>query len=127
VAEAFGDLPGVESVTVYGVQVPGAEGRAGMAAVVMEAGCEFDPWVLRPVRLERLPRYAAPLFVRVAAQADMTTTFKLRKVELQRQGFDPAVVPTRSSYATRRPWQLRAAHARGRGACAGGLKSDGLR
>ncbi|MBP9907789.1 MAG: long-chain-acyl-CoA synthetase [Rubrivivax sp.] len=92
VAEAFGDLPGVESVTVYGVQVPGAEGRAGMAAVVMDAGCEFDPVGFHTCALERLPRYAAPLFVRVAAQADMTTTFKLRKVELQRQGYDPAVV-----------------------------------
>lgn len=93
VAEAFGDLPGVESVTVYGVQVPGAEGRAGMAAVVMEAGNTFDPVAFHRRALERLPRYAAPLFVRVAPQADMTTTFKLRKVDLQRQGFDPAAVP----------------------------------
>jgi fatty-acyl-CoA synthase len=93
VAEAFGDLSGVESVTVYGVQVPGAEGRAGMAAVVMEPGHVFDPVAFYRCALERLPRYAAPLFVRVAPQADMTTTFKLRKVDLQRQGFDPAAVP----------------------------------
>jgi fatty-acyl-CoA synthase len=92
VAEAFGDLAGVESVTVYGVQVPGAEGRAGMAAVVMEHGHAFDPVAFHRRALERLPRYAAPLFVRVAPEADMTTTFKLRKVDLQRQGYDPAAV-----------------------------------
>jgi fatty-acyl-CoA synthase len=40
---------------------------------------------------ERLPRYAAPVFVRLQAQADLTGTFKLRKVDLQKQGFDPAV------------------------------------
>lgn len=92
VAEAFGDLPGVESVTVYGVQVPGAEGRAGMAAVVMEPGRSFDPVAFYRCAQERLPRYAAPLFVRVPPVADMTTTYKLRKVELQRYGFDPAQV-----------------------------------
>ena len=90
VAEAFGDLPGVESVTVYGVQVPGTEGRAGMAAVVMEPGWVFDPVAFYERAAERLPRYAAPLFVRVPPVADMTTTFKLRKVDLQRQGYDPA-------------------------------------
>ncbi len=92
VAEAFGDLSGVESVTIYGVQVPGAEGRAGMAAVVMESGCLFDPVAFFRHAAERLPRYAAPLFVRVAPVADMTTTFKLRKVDLQREGFDSAQV-----------------------------------
>ncbi len=92
VAEAFADLPGVGSVTVYGVQVPGAEGRAGMAAVVMEPGWAFDPVAFHQRALERLPRYAAPLFVRLPAQADMTTTFKLRKVDLQREGFDAAQV-----------------------------------
>ena len=41
---------------------------------------------------ERLPRYAMPIFVRVPAAADMTTTYKLRKVDLQRQGYDAAQV-----------------------------------
>ena len=36
-----------------------------------------------------MPRYAAPLFVRVSAAADLTSTFKLRKVDLQRQGYAP--------------------------------------
>ena len=37
----------------------------------------------------RLPRYAAPQFVRVSSAADLTTTYKLRKVDLQRHGYDP--------------------------------------
>jgi fatty-acyl-CoA synthase len=42
--------------------------------------------------LERLPRYAAPLFLRLAATADMTGNYKLRKVDLQREGFDQTLV-----------------------------------
>ncbi len=90
VAEVFADMQGVESVTVYGVQLPGVEGRAGMAAVVMHAGAAFDPAAFYRRAAANLPRYAAPLFVRVAPVADMTSTFKLRKVDLQRQGIDPA-------------------------------------
>jgi len=63
-----------------------------MAAVVTAPGCAFDPLALYRHAAERLPRYAAPLFVRVRPAADITATFKLRKVELQRQGFDAAQI-----------------------------------
>lgn len=89
VADAMGDLRGVESINIYGVRVPEHEGRAGMAAVVMQEGREFDPKAFFAQAEARLPRYAAPLFVRVCQAADMTSTFKLRKVDLQRQGYDP--------------------------------------
>jgi fatty-acyl-CoA synthase len=92
VGDAFADLDGVESVTVYGVQVPGTEGRAGMAAVVMQDGRAFDASAFYERAAERLPRYAMPMFVRVPGAADMTTTYKLRKVDLQRQGYDAAQV-----------------------------------
>ena len=88
VAEALSDLAGLDAVTVYGVSVPGTEGRAGMAAVVMAGGCAFGPQTFFDHAQARLPRYAMPLFLRVAPQADMTTTYKLRKVDLQRQGWD---------------------------------------
>ncbi len=88
VAEALSGFPGLEIANVYGVRVPGAEGRAGMAALVLEpAG--FDGAALFAWVEERLPRYAAPLFVRLTREADVTTTFKLRKVDLQRQGYGP--------------------------------------
>lgn len=92
VADNLGDFPGMETVTIYGVQVSGHEGRAGMAAIVMQPGQIFDPHAFYALTNARLPRYAAPLFVRVAPAADLTTTYKLRKVDLQREGFDPDIV-----------------------------------
>ena len=89
VADALSDLPGLELINVYGVQVPEQEGRAGMAAVLMQPGQQFDPEAFYALTQARLPRYAAPVFVRVSAAADLTSTFKLRKVDLQRQGYDP--------------------------------------
>ena len=92
VADVLGDFPGMLAITVYGVQVPGHEGRAGMAAVVMQPGAAFDPQAFFAFTAERLPRYAAPVFVRVSPEPDMTGNYKLRKVDLQREGFDPALV-----------------------------------
>ena len=89
VADALSDLPGLELINVYGVQVPEHEGRAGMAAVLMQPGQAFDPQAFYRLTDARLPRYAAPVFVRVSAAADLTSTFKLRKVDLQRQGYCP--------------------------------------
>lgn len=92
VGASLSDLPGLETITVYGVKVPGAEGRAGMAALVMQSGRQFDPAAFYALTCERVPRYAAPIFVRIAAAADLTTTFKLRKVDLQREGYNPELV-----------------------------------
>ena len=41
---------------------------------------------------EKLASYAAPLFVRVVESPELTGTFKLRKVTLQREGFDPTAI-----------------------------------
>lgn len=90
VADALSDYPGLELINIYGVQVPEHEGRAGMAAIVMQPGHAFDPKAFYALTEARVPRYAAPQFVRVSSAADLTTTFKLRKVDLQRQGYDPA-------------------------------------
>jgi len=92
VADALGDFSGLEALTIYGVQVPGQEGRAGMAALVLLQGAAFDPVAFWTLATNRLPRYAAPLFVRLSAKADMTGNYKLRKVDLQREGFDVSLV-----------------------------------
>ncbi|MBS0345837.1 MAG: long-chain-acyl-CoA synthetase [Proteobacteria bacterium] len=89
VADALSDYPGAELINIYGVQVPEHEGRAGMAAILMQDGQAFDAEAFYALTEERLPRYAAPQFVRVAQTADLTASFKLRKVDLQRQGYDP--------------------------------------
>ncbi|MBP8232762.1 long-chain-acyl-CoA synthetase [Rhizorhabdus sp.] len=82
-------FPGPSIVNVYGVAVPGTEGRAGMVALTYPEGEAFEPEAFYAFAAERLASYAMPLFVRLSATADMTTTFKLRKVDLQREGYDP--------------------------------------
>jgi fatty-acyl-CoA synthase len=92
VAEVLSGLPGLDLVNVYGVEVPGADGRAGMMAFVPAPGFCFDGRALYAFVAERLASYAAPVFVRVLEEAELTGTFKLRKVTLRRDGFDPATV-----------------------------------
>ncbi|MDR3408488.1 MAG: long-chain-acyl-CoA synthetase [Methylovirgula sp.] len=87
VAEAIAACPGVVEATAYGVLVPGAEGRAGMAALVIDAG--FDFAVLHAHLRARLPAYARPLFLRICKTIETTETFKQKRAELAREGFDP--------------------------------------
>ena len=89
VAAVIGASAGVTEVAVYGVRVPGTEGRAGMAALVTAQGFDLDQ--LRRTLLERLPPYARPLFIRIVPAIELTETFKLRKQELAREGYDPAL------------------------------------
>jgi fatty-acyl-CoA synthase len=79
--------PAVEAVTVFGVEVPGAEGRAGMAALVLKEGRQFDGKSLANTVYENLPRYAVPLFVRVVDSLEQTSTFKSKKSDLRKQGY----------------------------------------
>ena len=89
VADAIGELAGIELCAVYGVQLPGADGRAGMAALVLRNGSALDGGVLFAHVAQHLPGYARPAFVRVIVAADLTGTFKIRKGPLQREGFEP--------------------------------------
>jgi fatty-acyl-CoA synthase len=79
--------PGVEAVTAYGVKVPGADGRAGMAAVVLKAGTDFDGASLARTVYDRLPHYAVPLFIRVVESLEHTATVKTKKLGLREQGY----------------------------------------
>jgi fatty-acyl-CoA synthase len=91
VAEALSAAPGVREANVYGVEVPGADGRAGMAAIVV--GPDFDPAALSRHLDAELPAYARPLFLRIQPEIQTTGTFKYRKADLVADGFDPARVP----------------------------------
>lgn len=91
VEAVLGGFSGPEVVNVYGVKVPGTEGRAGMAALTYTDPSRFDPEGFYRFASERLAHYAVPVFVRLSGAADMTSTFKLRKVDLQRAGYDPAL------------------------------------
>ncbi|HPF24241.1 MAG TPA: long-chain-acyl-CoA synthetase [Hyphomonas sp.] len=87
VGEAFSRIDGVETANVYGIPVPGADGKAGMAAIT--ASKELDIAGLHRLLAERLPGYAIPIFLRVQKEPETTGTFKYRKVELVKEGFDP--------------------------------------
>lgn len=78
--------PGVTDAAVYGVTVPGADGRAGMAAVAV--GPQFDLAAFREHLAMRLPDYARPVFLRIVSAIEITGTFKLRKQELAAEGYD---------------------------------------
>jgi fatty-acyl-CoA synthase len=87
VEEAIGRFPGVEETNVYGVRVPGREGRAGMAALVVRG--KLDLAGLRAHLVKSLPDYAMPLFLRIRTEMDVTSTFKQKKVDFVEHGFDP--------------------------------------
>jgi fatty-acyl-CoA synthase len=79
--------PQVEEATVFGVEVPGAGGKAGMAAIQLKEGEEFDGKALAKAAYEHLPSYAVPLFVRVVEELAHTSTFKSQKVDLRKEGY----------------------------------------
>lgn len=113
VANALGEFPGVVDANVYGVQLPGYEGRAGAVALLVEEGrTDFDfEDFLRYVLTcspqsevtfccfmlipncshcrSTLPKYAVPIFVRLTSAAYSTGTHKQNKVPLRAEGVDP--------------------------------------
>jgi fatty-acyl-CoA synthase len=90
VTEALNAVPGVLDSTAYGVVVPGADGRAGMATLVILP--EFDLTLLHARLKALLPSYARPLFLRISAKIEATETFKQKKALLAREGFDPETI-----------------------------------
>ncbi len=89
VAETLCSFPGIQHANVYGVAIPGTEGRIGMAALVAETTMDLP--ALRTHLASRLPAYARPAFLRIRSDVEVTGTFKYSKVDLVRQGYDPAV------------------------------------
>jgi fatty-acyl-CoA synthase len=86
VEQAIAEFAGVREATVYGVSLPKSDGRAGMAAIV----ANVDLAALHRHLVERLPAYARPLFLRIIGAIEVTATFKHKKAELVRAGFDPS-------------------------------------
>jgi fatty-acyl-CoA synthase len=90
VSEAITVFPGVKEANVYGVPVPGYDGKVGMAAVVADENLDLGG--LREYLAQSLPEYAQPAFLRIQPQLDVTGTFKQRKVDLVKEGFDPGKI-----------------------------------
>jgi fatty-acyl-CoA synthase len=84
---ALSSMPGVKHAIVYGVAVPGQDGRAGMAAITPKEGVDLA--ALYAHLVSHLPAYARPVFLRFQDEVETTGTLKYRKVDLVREGFDP--------------------------------------
>jgi fatty-acyl-CoA synthase len=89
VAEVLNKFPGIRDANVYGVTIPGRDGRAGMAAIVTDDACDVAG--LHAHLSAQLPEYARPLFLRLQREIAVTGTFKQRKINLVSEGFDPAM------------------------------------
>jgi fatty-acyl-CoA synthase len=87
VERALGSNKSVEECTVFGVEIPRTGGRAGMAAVKLRDGADFDGKAFAETVYSQLPVYALPLFLRIVDSMEYTTTFKSRKVDLREQGY----------------------------------------
>ncbi|MEC7815981.1 MAG: long-chain-acyl-CoA synthetase [Pseudomonadota bacterium] len=75
----------VQEAIVYGVEIPGTNGKAGMVTLVPQA--DFDMDRLHAYLRDNLPGYAVPVFVRVTDAIEKTGTFKYRKVDIQKLGY----------------------------------------
>lgn len=90
VAEAISVFPGITEANVYGMAINGMDGRAGMVSMVVAGDLDWDKF---KAHLDaNLPAYSRPVFVRLQPEVEITGTFKHRKVDLVKEGFDPDTI-----------------------------------
>lgn len=87
VGEILNTHPQINMANVYGVEVPGVEGRAGMVAFELEEGAELDIAGFQSLVERELPPYAQPVFIRILKSVATTVTFKLLKGDLREQAY----------------------------------------
>ncbi len=97
VAASISAFKGVTQANVYGVTVPGYDGRAGMAAIVSDT--EPDLNKLKAHIDAALPHYARPIFLRLSSESETTSTFKFKKTNLVKAGFNPEKIHEPLYYA----------------------------
>ena len=89
VGEIINGFDQIKFCNVYGVEIPGTDGRAGMAAVTLQDGVSvLDVDAFSTFLRSELPAYAVPLFVRIQPDIDVTGTFKMVKGDLRKQAYD---------------------------------------
>ncbi len=89
VGEIINGHPDIEVCNVYGVEVPGTDGRAGMAALLLREGASFDTHSVSELVRKDLAAYARPVFVRILPEQQLTGTFKLQKGDLREAAYHP--------------------------------------
>jgi acyl-CoA synthetase (AMP-forming)/AMP-acid ligase II len=95
VSDTLSLFPQIAESNVYGVAIPGYDGRAGAASIVMADGVAEDKFDFEGLARHArglLPAYAVPLFLRITPQLEYTGTLKIQKGRLKREGVDPELV-----------------------------------
>ncbi|HBC55531.1 MAG TPA: long-chain-acyl-CoA synthetase [Gammaproteobacteria bacterium] len=98
--------PDIADCVVYGVEIPGTNGKAGMAAVTPKEGVSLKFSEIYDYAQKNLPTYAVPIFLRLKQNAETTGTFKYKKADLKKESYavdscpDPVYValPKASEY-----------------------------
>ena len=89
VEDVLSSFKQIEHSSVYGVEIPGTNGRAGMASIITTESCEnFDFDGLLSMLKTNLPEYAIPKFIRFLSELSTTSTFKIKKSKMKQEGFD---------------------------------------
>eukprot|EP01091_Cochliopodium_minus_P015063 TRINITY_DN5264_c0_g1_i1.p1 TRINITY_DN5264_c0_g1~~TRINITY_DN5264_c0_g1_i1.p1 ORF type:complete len:304 (+),score=102.83 TRINITY_DN5264_c0_g1_i1:230-1141(+) len=78
----------IKEINVFGVQIPNTDGRCGMMVVsgLDTSSFPFDKFL--SFAKENLPLYAIPYFIRISDEMLVTSTFKHKKVEYRKEGFN---------------------------------------
>ncbi|MBL4606314.1 MAG: long-chain-acyl-CoA synthetase [Pseudomonadales bacterium] len=84
--------PDVSGCAVYGVEIPNTNGKAGMATITPQEGGELDFEGLLSNLKTDVPAYAIPVFLRIKTEIDVTGTFKYKKTDLKKEGFDTSLI-----------------------------------
>lgn len=87
VETVISNVIGFKDATVYGVEIPGNEGKAGMVAIYDDKNSlNLEGFAEKLKKV--LPSYARPRFIRILSELPMTGTYKLKKKDLQQDAFD---------------------------------------
>ena len=93
VENIFNNFEQVSLSTVYGVKIPSSDGRAGMASFASEIDIEdFNFKGLANYLSDNLPPYGVPIFLRIKSEIATTSTFKIKKSLLKKEGFDLEII-----------------------------------
>ncbi len=87
IGELLSDQEEIALANVYGVEIPGTNGRAGMAALTLQEGSSLDLASFSSLVISKIPSYAQPLFLRVHPDMDTTGTHKMKKGELRQEAY----------------------------------------
>ena len=90
VSEVVSAIPGIKEANIYCVEVPAQDGRAGMASLVIDENFSISEFY--QLLLDELPKYSIPVFLRISPEIETTGTFKYKKTDLVKDGFDPNTI-----------------------------------